>query len=143
MRAAAAPGLAAQQRADARGELVQIEGLDEVVVGARIQALHAIGDRIACGDDEHRQRLTARAQRLQQLQAVAPGQPQIEQQTSKGSLPSTRAAAPASCTQSTTKPSRFSPARIASPIIGSSSTSSSLTVCKYDQSRPPQRKELY
>ena len=52
----AASGLAAQQRADARRELVEIEGLDEVVVGARIEPGHPVGDRIARGDDEHRQR---------------------------------------------------------------------------------------
>ena len=34
-----AAGAAPQQRADARGQLVQVEGLDEVVVGAGIETL--------------------------------------------------------------------------------------------------------
>src|SRR6266480_1165979 len=74
-----AAGLAAQQRAGARRQLVQVEGLDEVVICPRIQALHAIGDRIARRDDEHRHGEPALAQDLQEPEPVAPGQTQIEQ----------------------------------------------------------------
>ncbi|TLY62219.1 MAG: 16S rRNA (guanine(527)-N(7))-methyltransferase RsmG [Gammaproteobacteria bacterium] len=44
----------------------------------------------------------------------APGSARSSSTSSKGSVRSTRAAASASCTQSTTKPSRFRPARMAS-----------------------------
>jgi hypothetical protein len=59
-----------------------------------------------------------------------PGSPRSSSSSSNGSLFSTSAAWAPSCTQSTVKPSRFKPARMASPIIGSSSTKSSLTVCE-------------
>lgn len=71
---------APQQRANARRQLIEIERFGEVVVGARVQPLHAIGDRIARGDDEHGQRLAAGSQGLQELETVHAGEPQVEQQ---------------------------------------------------------------
>src|SRR3569833_1941928 len=59
----------AQQRAYAGQEIVQLAGLDEVVVGARVQAGHPVADRVASGEHEHRERLPAGAQ------AAAGGQP--------------------------------------------------------------------
>ena len=61
---------AAQQRLDAGRDLVQIEGLGHVVVRSRAQALHAIRDRIAGGEEEDGQLGVAGAQALQRLEAV-------------------------------------------------------------------------
>jgi len=82
--AGGAAGFAPQQRADTRRQLVEIEGLGQVVVGAGIEPLHAIGDRIARGDDENGQRLAPRAQRLEELQPIGAGQPQVEQHQLEG-----------------------------------------------------------
>ena len=64
-----APG-AAQQRLDAGRHLIQVEGLRHVVVRARSQALHAIGDRVTRGEEQDRQLRVASAQALQRLQAI-------------------------------------------------------------------------
>jgi hypothetical protein len=70
---------AAQQRADAGLQLVQVEGLGQVVVGAGVQAEDAVAHRAAGGEDEHRRaRPSARAW-CQHLQAVQAGQAQVEQ----------------------------------------------------------------
>ena len=74
-----AAGAAAQQRADPRRELGQLERLDDVVVGARVEALDAIGDRVARGDDQHRPRVAAPAQRAQHVEAFLARQPEVEQ----------------------------------------------------------------
>jgi len=47
----------AQQRADARLEFADFEGLDQVVIGAGIQARQLVVQRVACG--EHQQRRVA------------------------------------------------------------------------------------
>jgi hypothetical protein len=44
------------QRPDARHQLAEVEGLDEVVVGAGIEALDAIGRRVARGQHQERRR---------------------------------------------------------------------------------------
>ena len=74
------PGLAAQQRANARRQLIQVERLDQVVIRAGIQALHAVGDGIARGDDENRQFLPMRAGRGEDLETSLARQAEIEQQ---------------------------------------------------------------
>ncbi len=75
----AASRLAANQRPHARAEFVEIERLDEVIVCAGVEALHAVGHRIARGDDQHRQRVAARTQRAQHVETVALGQAEVEQ----------------------------------------------------------------
>ena len=75
-----APGRPAQQRMQASGEFSQIEGFDQIVVGARLQARDAFGHRIAGGQNQHRQVDPAPAQALEKMQAIFVGQPQIENQ---------------------------------------------------------------
>src|SRR5579871_772758 len=82
--AGGAAGLASQQGANARRQLVEVEWLREVVVGTRVESQHAIGDRIARGDDEDGQRLAAGSQGFQQLQAVRARKSQVEQQQLEG-----------------------------------------------------------
>jgi 16S rRNA (guanine527-N7)-methyltransferase len=72
-------GLAAQQGPDPSRQLVQVERLDQVVIGAGVEPLDAIGDGIASGDDQNRQSLASGAQCLQHLQAVFSRKPQVQQ----------------------------------------------------------------
>jgi hypothetical protein len=64
----------ARQRANARLQLLQREGLGHVVVGPEVQALHALLDRVGRRQDEHRQvgvgAAVAGAQPAQDLQAA-------------------------------------------------------------------------
>ena len=60
----------AQECLDAGGDFVQVEGFGDVVVGSRSQALHAIGDRVAGGEEEDGQFGVAGAQAFQRLEAV-------------------------------------------------------------------------
>ena len=60
----------AQECLDAGRDLVQVKGFGDVVVGSRSQALHAIGDRVAGGEEEDRQFGVAGAQAFQRLEAV-------------------------------------------------------------------------
>jgi hypothetical protein len=71
---------AAQQRAQARQQLGQLEGLDHVVVGAQVQALHAVVQRVARGEDQHRHVLAGHlaAQAPRELQAVHVGQADVD-----------------------------------------------------------------
>jgi hypothetical protein len=75
-----AAGLSTQKRADAGGKLVEIERLYQIVVGAGVESLYAIGHGITGGNDEYRERLLARSQTLQHLQAPFSRQPEIQQQ---------------------------------------------------------------
>ncbi len=68
---------AAQQGAQAGQQLLALEGLDQVVVGAGVQALHARVQRLARGEDEDRH-VAALAQPPGHLHAVDPGQAQVE-----------------------------------------------------------------
>ena len=61
---------APQQRAQARLELAQREGLDEVVVGPGVEAGDAIVDRLARGQHQHRCAVTRIAQPPADLQPV-------------------------------------------------------------------------
>ena len=65
---------AAQQRADARQQLDEGEGLDQVIVGALLQAFDAIVERAAGAEDQDRRADFAVADLLQHLQAVHIGQ---------------------------------------------------------------------
>ena len=65
----ARPG-AAQERAQARVQLAQGEGLDEVVVGARVEARDAVVDGVARGEQEHRHALARGPQPAGHLEPV-------------------------------------------------------------------------
>ena len=71
---------AAQQRAQAREQLLALERLDEVVVGAGVEPLDARLERVARGQHQDRDVLAVRAQPLGDLDAVEPGQPEVEHQ---------------------------------------------------------------
>ena len=76
-RGAAARRPAAQQGAQAGEQLLALEGLDQVVVGARVEALDARLERVAGG--EHQDRDVVRgAQPARHLHAVELGQPEVE-----------------------------------------------------------------
>ena len=81
---AAARG-AAQQRADARRELVEVIGLHQIVVCARVKPLNAILHRVAGRGDKHRQVHLLGARLAQNRQAVLARQPEIENHQRKGS----------------------------------------------------------
>ncbi len=76
-RGAAARRPAAQQGAQAGEQLLALERLDEVVVGARVQALDARVDGVARGEHEDRH-VVGRAQPAGDLDAVELGQPEVE-----------------------------------------------------------------
>jgi hypothetical protein len=59
-------------------ELLQVEGLGEVVVGAGVQPRHALAHRPAGGEHQHRGRVIAAAQPRQHLQTVDVGQREVE-----------------------------------------------------------------
>ena len=73
----AARRAAAQQRAHPREQLLTLEGLDEVVVGAGVEALDAGLERVARGQDQDRH-VVVGAQRARDLEAVEPGQAEVE-----------------------------------------------------------------
>jgi hypothetical protein len=75
-----AAGGTAQQRPHARQQFVEIERLDQVIVGACIEPGDAIAHHIAGGERQHGHLVAAGAQIGQQLQAVAPRQAKVEQQ---------------------------------------------------------------
>ena len=70
---------AAHQRADARQQLGERERLDEVVVGAAVETCDAVLQRVARGEHQDRRLHALAAQRRQDLQAIAPGQTQIQE----------------------------------------------------------------
>ena len=76
-RGAAARRAAAQQRAQAGEQLLALEGLDQVVVGAGVEALDARLERVARGEHEDRD-VVGRAQPARHLHAVELGQPEVE-----------------------------------------------------------------
>ncbi|MNN00766.1 hypothetical protein D3C81_1133680 [compost metagenome] len=69
---------APDQRAGARFQLSQGEGLGEVVVGAEVQAAHAVFHGTMRSQDQHRHRVAPLAQAPQHFQAVQAGQADIE-----------------------------------------------------------------
>ena len=69
---------AAQQRPQPRLELLQRERLDEVVVGAGVQAGDAIVDGVARGQHQHRRAIAGVAQAPADLEAVDPGHRDVE-----------------------------------------------------------------
>jgi D-alanyl-D-alanine carboxypeptidase/D-alanyl-D-alanine-endopeptidase (penicillin-binding protein 4) len=75
-----ASGLAARECAHAGRQLLQIEGLDEVIVGAGVEPGHAVGHRIACSGDENGNGAAAFTQGAQHGQAILLRQAQVQQQ---------------------------------------------------------------
>ena len=73
-----APRRTAGERAHARLELLQRKGLHEVVVGPGIEPLHAVVDRVAGGQDQHRRRVAPATQLLQDREAIEARQAQVE-----------------------------------------------------------------
>ena len=76
--ARARAGRAAQDRADARGQLVGVERLGDVVVGAEVEALGLVGGRALGGQQDHRDRAPL-AQLAHDLDAVEVGHDDVEQ----------------------------------------------------------------
>ena len=76
-----------QQGAKARDELLQVERLDQVVVGARFQAGDAVGDGVARGQHQDRDRRRCRISRqrlspsipgIMMSRTITSGQPRLE-----------------------------------------------------------------
>ena len=61
---------AAHERAQARLQLAHVERLDEVVVGARVEAVDAVGDGVARREHQDRHAIAGRAQAPADLEAV-------------------------------------------------------------------------
>ena len=61
---------AAQERAQPGEQLAQREGLDQVVVGARVEAGHAVVDRVARGEHQDRRTVAGLAHAPADLEAV-------------------------------------------------------------------------
>ena len=59
-------------------QLGEVEGLDEVVVGTKVEAGHFIVERIAGSDNKHASRRTRCLEGAQQVEAGAIGQGQVE-----------------------------------------------------------------
>lgn len=71
-------GAAPQQRAHAREQLGEPEGLGDVVVGTGIEADHCVHFVGARGQDQHREAVPFGTQPPAHLQAVHPGQTEVE-----------------------------------------------------------------
>src|SRR6202789_564760 len=63
----------------AGGDLVQIEGLDDVIVGTGVEPRDSVLDFVASRQNDDRRGVAALAQLAQHLDAVAVRQPKIEQ----------------------------------------------------------------
>ncbi len=74
----AARGTAAQQRPHAGEQLLAFERLDEVVVGAHVQALDARLQRVAGGEHQDRRVVAVVAQALGDVDAVQAGQAEVQ-----------------------------------------------------------------
>ena len=59
-------------------QLLERERLDEVVVGAGVQALDAVGDAVAGGQHQHRRAVARRAQPAAHLEPVRLGHQHVE-----------------------------------------------------------------
>ena len=67
------------QGAQPRQQLVALERLDQVVVGAGVQAADPVAEAVARGDDQHRGRVVALAQGAQHVQPGPAWQAQVQQ----------------------------------------------------------------
>ena len=68
-----------QQCAHSGGELVEAERFCQVVVGARIEARHAIGNCVTRSDNKHAHAVAFAPQLAQQFQPALARQPEVEQ----------------------------------------------------------------
>ena len=75
---------AARHRVHPGQQFVQVERLDQVVVGTGLQAADAVADLVARGQHDHRPGQPARPPVAQQVQAVAVGQLQVQQRQCPG-----------------------------------------------------------
>ena len=73
-----AAGRAPHERTDARLQLAEVEGLDQVVVGPGIESGDPVGNGVARGEDQHRRRVVAPPQGTQHLEPGEPRQPEVE-----------------------------------------------------------------
>ena len=71
-------GRAAQQRADARQHLLEMEGLGDIIVGAGVEALHLVAPAVARGQHQHRHGAAGPPPGFQHRDAVHLGQADIE-----------------------------------------------------------------
>ena len=78
-------GRPAQDGADAGGQLVGMERLGDVVVGAEVEALGLVGGRALGGQQDDRDR-TALAQLAHDLDAVEVGHDDVEQDDVRADL---------------------------------------------------------
>ena len=69
---------AAQQRADARQHLLEVERLGHIVVGAGVEALHLVAPAVARGEHQHRHGAAGAAPGLEHRDAVHLGQADVE-----------------------------------------------------------------
>ena len=69
---------AAQQRPQAREQLLALERLDEVVVGADVEPLDARLERVARGEHQDRHVVAVLAQAARDVDAVEPREPEVE-----------------------------------------------------------------
>ncbi len=72
------PGRAAQQRADPRQHLLQMEGFCDIVVGAGIEALNLVAPAVARGEDQHRHHPLVAPPGLKHRDTVHLGQADIQ-----------------------------------------------------------------
>ena len=70
--------MSTQQRAKPRQQLRQVEGLDEVVVGADVEAGHAVVHRVARGEHQDRRRVAGASDATTDLESVDVGELQVE-----------------------------------------------------------------
>ena len=71
-------GTTARQRVQPSDEFAKGERLGEVVVGARIESLHAIVDRVARGEHQYGRAHTALAQRATEVEPTSAGEHDVE-----------------------------------------------------------------
>jgi hypothetical protein len=112
------------ERAHARRQLVEIERLDQVVVGAGVQPGDPIGDGVAAVRISTGRRSPRRRIAVSTPSPSRRGRPRSSSSRSCTLSASAASAAWPSCTQSTVKPSCFNPSRTLAAIIRSSSASS-------------------
>ena len=133
---------AADQRAQPRQQLAEVERLDQIVVGAAVEPLDARLDRVARGQHQDRHGAARLANRAADREAVAPRQHHVEDdgvvvgRARPGRSPRRRRPA-----TSTAYACSRSPLASTSAACGSSSTSST-RIRKNSTSRPAQRRQF-